>query len=330
MLFSSNFIFAGLLTLAWANPGNDVVFSSKDYDDIFYPIWSTWHKAEDSWILVLPGNRRTNQGLSVHRWLAGEKPTQLYSTGAREGIYQVRSSALSPSGDQLLIRSFSNPILFEFRLDKKARIKRAYELELADTFLFWDAQRLVSGTKYPKLRFTTQGEDRNPIPQLKKLKAQLPKKINHPVEPYYAKNLMHMSKHGEQLAIAFGLSEEVTVWDGHKRHRYAIGFPGYITPPWKRPKDLDRLKEWFQEFHHLQTLTWFQGELYAMFQHGYDDLGVWVKFEDKGTRKIWDNGREKIRIFAMEKDGLILGEKILDTEEEVKWRLWQASSLPSP
>ena len=318
-----------LLALALPNPGAEAIFSSRDHSDLFYPIWSTWHRADGYWVFMLPGDKRENKGISVYRWDTDKQPHLLQATTVREGIYHVRTSALSPSGTRLLIRSYTNPVLFEIQIDNPGRIRRAFHLELSDDILFWDEDRLLSGAKFPEVRFKTYGDDSEPIPQVTTLKAQLPKKINHPVEPVYAKNIMHMSKQGERLAVAFGLAEEVTVWDGHRRHRYTIGFPGYVNPPWKRPKNLGKLKEWFQNFHHLQTLTWFKGDLYAMFQHGYDDLGVWVKFQGVGCRKIWDNNRESVRIFAMEKDGLILGEKIMDTEEEVQWRLWQAFSLPS-
>jgi len=307
----------------------DAVFSSNDYSDVFLPIWSYWHRANDTWVAIVSGDQRENQGISVFRWDEDSEPVLLKKSSAREGIFNVRGSALSPSGSRLLIRGFTNPVLFELNVENPTRFRRAFLLELSEAFLFWDEQRILSGAKFPEVGFKVYGKGNLTIPQIETIHGQLPKKLNHPVEPFYYKNIMHLAKHDRNVAVAFGLHEVVTVWDGKRKRGYTIGFPGYVKPPWKKPRNLKALKAWFQRFHHLFHLTWFRGELYAMFRHGYADLGVWVRFEGMGCRKVWDNNESDVRIFAMERDGLILGEKIVDNEEEVRWRLWQASSLPS-
>lgn len=315
--------------LAHSDQGPVAVFSSNEHSEIFKPVWSFWHRAPNGWVFVISGDRREAEGLSIWSWPTGQQPKRLINSGIREGIFQVRGSALTPSGKKLYLRGFTNPVLFEVNLENPKRFKRAFLVEQSDSILFWDEKRLLSGGKYPKLVFKVYGEDQNPIPLLANIKDQIPSDIDHPIEHFYGQNQMLMAKNGQKLAIAFGLYSEVMIWDGVRKRYFVIGFPGYQKPPWKNPRNIKRFKPWFEKLHHLSQLTWFQDRLFGLFKQGYEEYGVWVEFVGAGAIKIWDNDKEDIRIFAMEKDSLILGKQILDHEEEVQWQLWQASSLPS-
>ena len=321
-----------LFTLSLWDQGHQgkIVFSSNDYPAIFYSIWSFWHNHQGNWTFAVSGDQQTGQGISVFQWNQGQAPQLLVKTDAREGIYSVRNTALSPSGNRLVMRGFGNPMVFELDLKKPIGFRRSFVPQLADCLIFWDENRVLAGSKYPEIKFAVHGPEGSRISQIEGLVDRLPDDIDHPVEPYYYKNAMHLSKHGPNLAIGFGLFDQVTIWDGKRRTLYNVGFPGYEQGPKKFPKHPERLRAWFQKFHHLFQLTWFKGKLYGMFRKGYGDLGVWVEFRGGGSPVVWDNNRNEVRIFAIQGDELILGRNEVDSNQEVTWHLWQASSFPSP
>lgn len=306
-------------------------FSSNEHPEIFLSIWSFWHKSPDGWVFLITGDYRDNKGLTVWKWPEGEAPVQWAQTSAREGIFLPKLSALSPSGNTLSIRGLRSPIIFELDMQTAPVFQRKYQLEHAESMLFWEEDRLFSGGKYPQVKFKFYGQNQIQVPLVKSLPNLLPKDMDHPIESQYSQNQMVLAKHGESLAVGIGMYHEVMVWNGVKKRYFHIGFPGYQKPPWRKLKrmELPQFRKWLATFHHLFQLTWFQGDLYGLFRQGGDDDGTWVKFVGGGCVVVWDNNREPVRLFAMEGDSLVFGEKVLDTEEEIKWRLWQASSLPS-
>ncbi len=315
------------LTLAIQTPA-EAVFSSAEFPAIFNPIWGDWHFRNGTWIGIVFGDSSQAQGISVFVWEEGQPLRKHASADAREGLFMLRNTDVSPSGQKLLVQGYGNSVAYLCSLvDQKGVFKRKMVVDHGDDFIFWDEKTVLSGSKFPSIRFAVHG--RKKIAEIERLKAQLPTGIDHPVEPYYYKNKMHFKRHENKFAFAFGLVPEVYIWDGVKLTSHEVGFADYEVPTKKYPKDSRKYRKWFSSFHHLQQIAWFKGDLYGLFRKGYDEYGVWLRFHDQGSLKVWDNDANSIRIFAMNGEEMILGKRSDKAEGDVTWRLWRASSLPS-
>lgn len=321
-----------ILLLTWflqLGPGHTAVFSSTEYPAVFLPLWSEWHFQNGRWVAAVFGDSDDDLGITLYCWDKGKPIERLASTTAREGVYLVRNATLSPSGRQFVFQGYGNPAAFEYDLDQREKgFRRRFIISKSDDLLFWDDHTIIAAAKFPSIAFQVDGSDSLPA-LLDSLMDQIPDGIDHPIESRYYKNRMHLCRLGQQIALGFGIHPEVLVWNGVRRHVFSVGFAGYVEPIRDFPRDSRRYKQWFSQFHHLLQLTWFEGDLYGLYRKGYEEYGVWVRFEGNGSRVVWDNDRETTRIFTMQQDEMILGQQGEDQNGDVTWRLWRSSTLPT-
>jgi len=292
------------------------------------PVWTNWLKYGGDWLLI--PIYEENGFAVIRRWSQDGRLEILAKASPREGLAYISAYAINSRG-RLAMRGWLKPSIFFLDIhNPKAGFKRGEPaIHLFGSLIYWNDDLLVGGTQDLRLKLFSEGA----LPLLKTLNRRLPD-ASHPSQYKVNHHRMLLAKRQNILAVGYALYNEIALADTRtqKVRTVLIGFPGYIEPLKRYPKNMDpnRDNEYMGRFHHLTRLAWHKGALYGMFRKGYEGYGVWASLSPKGLFK-WDNNSRREKVLAISENEVVMGsvERSDKPEETVTWRLWRSSSLPS-
>jgi len=312
-----------------------VSLSSNEHSILFFDPWhfNTVH-FDDGVFLILQGDRRINEGLTIYRWTKTgfEK---LFTTTPREGIFDARATVCSQDGSKLYMSDYLAGIIFKY--EPGGQFKRhAVKLHTETLFLYNNV--VVRGNKYPLHNLeTATGE----LAILEKINRRLPDDASHSSEGMSNFNEMVLLRHEDQLFLSYKLYDKVLEFDLKtgallKTYPFKSLFRGYTTPVetyFEDVKDHRKSRElgrnWFAGFHSLVKMAWRDGALYGFFIEGFDSQGIWVNLTSPSDF-VWNNDQRELKLLSMGPKQVITAHKEEKEDGETIWVLYLNSSLPSP
>jgi len=301
--------------------------TSDDLEMLFRDYWGDWVYHDQAWYLVAPAISAGK--VTVWRWREGETLELWAESGPREGIRAQSAVTIDPVDKKLLLRCLVTTRVFslDLRENKPEFVRVQTAADLSGSMVIWN-QRLVGAAEPFSLKVYS-GE---PFDLLDKINRLLPDDTFHPSQKAVSTHKMLFAKGGDRLAVGFSLYPNIVLFETRPhldRSLFSIRFPGYLEPPdtYIDPYTDRANREYFEGFHHLVGLSWFQNTPYGHLKRGYSTTGLWVSLGEPDIF-LWDNTKQAHQILAMSNDQIVMGIKSEDTEGSVSWKLWIETELP--
>lgn len=325
------------LIFAKTEAAESVSLSSEQHSILFYNSWffnTCFYK--DGVFLLLKGDKKNGEGLSIYRW-TNKEFSHLFTTTPREGLYDIRTSTASRDGNAIFMSDYLAGIIYKY--EPEGKFKR-HGVKLHTESLELYNETLLRGNRYPLHNIeVVSGE----LELIKKINDQLPKGLSHPSEGEMNFNEMLLHVDGDQLYVAYKLFDLILVFDlktGHKLETKKINrpFPGYIIPDENfivqtddPQKNYRKMFEWSDGFHTLIKISVRDNALYGLFRTSVDDEGVWAKLDadEDSSGFVWDNNKESLKLLAIGPNRVLTANKEEKSDGEMVWTLFLNASLPS-
>jgi len=290
-----------------------------------------WINHQGTWVVVADDHKKGS--VTVWTWPEDGLLELRAESGPREGIVAISSATMIPGTDRLAMRCMLTGRIFSVDLAlENPEFKRILHAgDLSGDMIFWDSERLIGGTH--ALAVKQYGAE-PPIGILEDLNRLLPDDADHPSSRKVSTHQIKMSRNGDRLILGYVLYPkflEYRIGEQLRRETHPISFRGYIEPPKKYLETFTNEADnrYFETFHHLNRITWFEGNPIAQFKRGYIDFGTWVSLDDP-ERLTWDNKARNEMIVAIDGGSVVMA-TVTETEGGlVQCSLWRRSSFPSP